>query len=327
MTVTAVIGAGIAGLRCAQRLADAGHEVVVLDKGRGPGGRCATRRVGDWHFDHGAQYFTARSEAFRQQALTWLDEGTVARWEGTIVALESPGTRRPLTGQPDRYVGTPGMNAMAKSMAGELDVRCGVRIDAVERSEQGWLLQSAGHEPISADRLVVTAPPVQTAALLEAALPALAREVAQVAMQPCWAVMLGFAAGANRPPLEFDAAFVDASPVSWMASSTSRPDRPATPGWLIHGSFDWSALHRDSPSDEVIAVLSQEFQRLTGIKDQPDLAMAHRWLYAQADQPLDCEYRVSQDGSVWIAGDWLAGSRVEGAWRSGQAAAEAILEN
>ena len=54
-----IIGAGIAGLACARRLAEAGLAPVLLDKGRGIGGRVATRRMGDMQFDHGAQYVTA----------------------------------------------------------------------------------------------------------------------------------------------------------------------------------------------------------------------------------------------------------------------------
>jgi monoamine oxidase len=60
-----IIGSGIAGLSCADRLTSFGHEVCLFDKGRGPGGRMSTRRVEvEGHtlsFDHGAQYFTRHS--------------------------------------------------------------------------------------------------------------------------------------------------------------------------------------------------------------------------------------------------------------------------
>ncbi len=56
MIAVAIIGSGIAGLACARRLAGAGLAPVVLDKGRGIGGRVATRRVEAMQFDHGAQY-------------------------------------------------------------------------------------------------------------------------------------------------------------------------------------------------------------------------------------------------------------------------------
>ncbi|MEM1053678.1 MAG: FAD-dependent oxidoreductase, partial [Pseudomonadota bacterium] len=59
---TLIIGAGMAGLSCGTALAAGGIDVCLLDKGRGPGGRMATRRaeIGGQavSFDHGAQYFT-----------------------------------------------------------------------------------------------------------------------------------------------------------------------------------------------------------------------------------------------------------------------------
>ena len=62
----AIVGAGLAGLMAGRTLAEAGHEVVLLDKGRSPGGRLATRRIGEATLDHGAQFFTVRSEAVRR---------------------------------------------------------------------------------------------------------------------------------------------------------------------------------------------------------------------------------------------------------------------
>ena len=44
-TAITIIGAGMAGLACARRLARAGHTPLVLDKSRGIGGRLATRQV------------------------------------------------------------------------------------------------------------------------------------------------------------------------------------------------------------------------------------------------------------------------------------------
>ena len=55
-------------------------DVVVVDKGRSPGGRMATRRIGAATFDHGAQFFTVRTPAFRRRVDDWIDRGLVTVW-------------------------------------------------------------------------------------------------------------------------------------------------------------------------------------------------------------------------------------------------------
>ncbi len=101
-----IIGAGMAGLSCAQALRHQGHNVIVFDKGRGPGGRMSTRHVGtplgEAAFDHGAQYLTARDPAFLAQVDRWARVGHVARWSPAGV---------------DAWVGTPAMNEPIRAMA------------------------------------------------------------------------------------------------------------------------------------------------------------------------------------------------------------------
>jgi len=96
----AIVGAGLAGLTCARRLADAGVEVTVFEKSRGPGGRCATRRSDFGPFHHGAPSFSARSPAFRAE---------VARWQaaGWVAACAQPGS----------WVGLPTMNTLPRRLA------------------------------------------------------------------------------------------------------------------------------------------------------------------------------------------------------------------
>ncbi|RYF72060.1 MAG: FAD-dependent oxidoreductase, partial [Cytophagaceae bacterium] len=61
MPTTLILGAGLAGLTAARELTRQGHTILIFDKGRGVGGRLATRRIADGRADHGAQYSSARS--------------------------------------------------------------------------------------------------------------------------------------------------------------------------------------------------------------------------------------------------------------------------
>ncbi|MFW6261976.1 MAG: FAD-dependent oxidoreductase, partial [Spirochaetota bacterium] len=75
-----IIGAGIAGLTAARRLVDAGRDVIVVDKGRGVGGRMATRRFSGATFDHGAQFISVRTEEFGSIMERWLADGVAELW-------------------------------------------------------------------------------------------------------------------------------------------------------------------------------------------------------------------------------------------------------
>ena len=82
-----VVGAGMSGLTAARVLSHQGHDVVVVDKARGPGGRMSTRRIDDLRFDHGAQYFTARDPHFSRHVTAWLNRGLVCAWDARIATI------------------------------------------------------------------------------------------------------------------------------------------------------------------------------------------------------------------------------------------------
>ena len=105
-----VIGAGMAGLVAARTLHDESGgdiDVVVVDKGRSPGGRMATRRIGAATFDHGAQFFTVRTPAFARRVDDWIERGLVTVWNhGFDARRRLPPLRR-----------TGGMTSLAKDLA------------------------------------------------------------------------------------------------------------------------------------------------------------------------------------------------------------------
>ena len=151
-----VVGAGFSGLTAARHIAAAGHEVVVLDKGRSSGGRCATSRIGAAVVDHGAQFFTARSDEFTAQVQQWLSDGIAYEWCRGFGAGD---------GHP-RYCGTNGMTTITKHLAQGLDVRCAQMVFNIERHGKSWRVRMDDGTHIDADQVVVTCPVPQTLSLL-----------------------------------------------------------------------------------------------------------------------------------------------------------------
>jgi hypothetical protein len=328
----AVVGAGVAGLACARTLVDHGLEVVVVDKGRTPGGRCSTRRSRDdsgLHFDHGAQYFTARDKDFQRHVAAWEAEGVVARWDGRFARIEGNEVAA-IEPSDVRWVGTPAMESLPHHLAEDVEVRSGVRVEGLERRDDRWILRGvpSGGEDGSPEELgpfdavVVTAPPAQAAPLVAEGAPELAEQAREAHLAPCWAVMIR----ARRGP-GWDAAEVEGGPLAWIARNGSKPGRDDASTWVLHAGPEWSAHHLEASDDEVIETLVDAFRQLPGAEglEEPDHARAHRWRYARARDPRGPRCRVSTDGTLILAGDGCVAPRVEGAWLSGVAAAGRIL--
>lgn len=299
----AIVGAGMAGLSCAQALAASGHAVSLFDKGRGPGGRMSTRRIetplGPASFDHGAQYFTARDEAFVAQVGRWQAQGHVAPW--------------PAAGE-DAWVGTPGMNAVIRAMADGRNLLWNTRIELIERRAGQWMLHSEGGEHGGFDAVVLAIPAEQALTFLSLHDFAMAREAMLARSQPCWTGMFAFAA-----PLPGDGeAIRDAGILAWAARNSAKPGRSGPESWVVQAGPDWSRDHVEDQAEEVVRrLLAALGEALGSALPEPVVATAHRWRYAMS--------AGLRHGALWnpakglgVCADWLLGPRVECAWLSGQ---------
>lgn len=313
---TIVIGGGMAGLSCARALDHAGYAVTVLDKGRGPGGRMATRRLGaaggEITFDLGTPAFEARSPAFLAELRQWASDGHAAPW--------------PAAGA-DRWVGVPAMNAPLKAMADRLDVRWSTRASQVAPGADGWQVRTEAGDVFKAGTVVVALPADQAADLLEPVEAGVAKEMAARARacrsRPCWTVLLAFA---GPLPIMDDWLAADAAdPLGVAVRNSAKPDRSGPETWVLHAGADWSARHLEEPADRIEdALITALSERLAAPLPAILARGAHRWRYAT---PVG-----GGTGPVWdpalrlgLCGDWLAGPGVEGAWLSAQDLAGRIL--
>jgi hypothetical protein len=306
-----IIGGGMAGLSAATALASTGQRIIVLDKGRGPGGRMAARRVeiaGEQvSFDHGAQYFTARDPAFMVQVAVWKVAGVAARW--------------PAAGE-EAWVGTPGMNAPVRALAEQLDVRWNVRAERLSRDGALWRV-AAGEAVFHAPTLILAVPAEQAAVLLADVASAFADRALAVTSAPCWAVMAAFP---EQLPTA-DTFRSDTGPVSWAARNSAKPGRAGGETWVIHASPARSRELLDRPKEEVAATLLADFFAATGTPPAaPQHLDAHRWLYAQPEASKVEGPLFDPALKLGVAGDWLHSPRVEGAWLAGRALAGAVVD-
>jgi hypothetical protein len=318
----AVIGAGLAGLSCAEALQQAGLKVTVCEKSRGAAGRMSTRRGEDWQCDHGAQYFTARHPDFRAEVERWVRAGVAATWAARLQVLGGTSARVP-DATLQRFVGVPTMTAPARHLARALSLATETTITQVQRAADGWQLLTAerGWLADRFDAVLLATPAPQAATLLRQPAPQLAARAGTVNMRGSWALMLRFAAPVELP---FDGAFVNEGPLRWIARNNSKPGRGGRETWLLHATAEWSEAHLDQDADEVAASLLSAFRQLGG--PTPQAWTAHRWRYADTEPSLDAGCAWDPDLGVGMCGDWLNGGKVEGAWLSGRALAQQVLQ-
>jgi predicted NAD/FAD-dependent oxidoreductase len=317
-----VIGAGVAGLTAARSLARAGCDVRVFEKARGVGGRTSTRRSQTTAFDHGAQYFTCRTQAFTEQVEDWCRRGVAAAWGAPIKAIGG-GSTTATREESRRYVGVPGMSALARDLAKGLDVECGRRIARIEGSAEHWMLIAEDGAKFPGFDAVVVATPAPQAVPLLAPAPRLAELVSGVEMQPCHAVL---ATLPHRLDIDFGGAFVSESALAWVARTASKPGRPGAESWVLHAGPEWSARHLEEPAEDVAQSLLGAFGDAMGRElPTPNSCSTHLWRFARTTQALGKSFLWDADQRLAVCGDWTHGARVEDAFTSGKLLSRAML--
>ena len=155
----AIIGAGLSGcaLVAALRARGFGGSILVLEAGRGAGGRASTRRRRDdplWRLDHGSPTlsFSQQPQAALAALLAPLiAQGVLVPDPGEVVGLDLGSGALQLVAPPEhpllsgpRWRGMPTMAAVAEALlavgGGATTTRFGVRIRSLEHGPQGWWL-------------------------------------------------------------------------------------------------------------------------------------------------------------------------------------------
>lgn len=309
-----VVGAGISGIACARALDAAGVPVRVLDRGRRPGGRMASRTFDGRVVDTGASYLTAEpGSPFAAVVGGWVTRGLARPWTDTF-AVAGPGGLEDRKSGPVRYAAPGGLRTLVTDLATGLDVRQEhtVRhVDAAPRVD--------GEEVPAA---VLALPGPQARRLLSDSTDAdLATALLDGAdWQPALAVVLGYDRRAWDADLH--GAFVhDDDAVEWVADDGDRRGDGA-PVLVAHTPPALAALHLDRPEDAVAAVAAA-VTRVLGLAAEPAWTAVHRWTFAKPARPREEPYGLT--GRVGACGDgWSAPSRVQGAWSSSDALGRAL---
>jgi len=333
----AVVGAGLAGLVCAQRLRLAGQRVVVLEKSRGLGGRLATRRLSGTCADHGVRYLDVQGPLTDLLIQTLLRQTLLQPWL-TELEIWDAGKFCPL----DKlcYTVSNGLTAVAKWLAADLEIWSGQRLHRLTQTDSGWQLGLEAQTPESesvllAQSVVMAIPAPQALTLLEplaAQMPDLIHALQTVQFDPCLTAIGTYAAPASGASLHRQAVkFLNHADLAWVSLESSKGRDLDIPTLVVQSSSEFAKLHLEAddlrPVGKLLieAAIETLFPDTESWLNAPTELQVHRWRYGLVHQPLSqpC-LAVAQPVPLVCSGDWCGGSQLEAALAAGLAAAVQI---
>ncbi len=341
----AVIGAGMAGLTCAQQLAQTGYRVVVLEKSRGLGGRMATRRLHNTWADHGVRYLELKPHQppeFRQLVQTLLARGIILPWAQRFYDWSRSG----LELAPEdcsRYVAPFGSSAIAKFLGQGLDIRLNQRVIGLHLSEMAtypnlevsWQIISESTAPISAAALVIAIPAPQALDLCQplaakGLAPEFVRALQDATYAPCLSAIAGYPEKFQPEisQLAWQAiAVIDDPILDWIGIDSTKRPQATQPIMVLQSTATFADAYLESTVLDRAgqAMLDQAGQHLLPWLATPSWLQVHRWRYAFPRHPYPAPFLQAPMQQLLICcGDWCGGNSVADAFKSGLAAANRL---
>ena len=320
----AIIGSGISGSVLAYYLQKSTN-VSLFEKSQGVSGRMSTRSSANFDFDHGAQFFTARSNKFIEFLLPYLEDRTVVEWKPKILTLEKGKDPFKRLWYEPHYIAQPKMTSLCKALAFTKDIKFKTRIDRIFQKNGRWSLVS-GDEIVGEGYcwVISATPAIQTLELFDVSGISL-NGLSEVKYSPCFSLMVGLSPSVQ---LNFDAALVKNSSIKWIAVNSSKVGRSTHKTLVIHSRNSWAQDNLERELSYIQGQLLDELINLTSLTegdiDHIDLA---RWRYAKVSKASN--QGVCFDSSLKLAacGDWCLGSRIEDAFLSAVDLYEVLIKS
>jgi renalase len=339
-----VVGAGVSGLALARELQSQGRAPVVLERARGVGGRCATRRLDGQPVDHGPAFLHGRTERFIAEMDAVRDVVAILDWPHAREGSGAPCQPQAFDGRSRRLAFAEGVSCFPKHLARGLDVRLEANVTALgfaadPSSAAGgcWTLTLASGETLRARAVALTMPAPSASALLQAMTPLPASIAAVLPLLglvrtlACLTVIARYPAGTTAPA--WQASFPRSSAaVHTILHDSSKRAGAARLVLVIQARPGFSRAHLDDPAESWARALLEEAAAIHGAWiARPEVMQSHVWRKARVDpgSELARPIAIQLDGgaALGVAGDGFhpAGG-VEGAYLSGIALAPRLAE-
>lgn len=328
----------MAGLTAGRLLAKAGHDITILEKNEGYGGRMATWQMDGHKFDFGFSHLTVQSPEFRDFTNELREKNLVHPWGDNISFFDGEKVI-PRNPNPDswyRFAANKGMRSIGEYLSRWVDIRQetvgGLTFIGANRSKKKpWMVNLSTSGLFEADAVIIATPAPQAYGILQTTIDEIetlkiVRQIDDVHYYPSYALMVHYN-DLEKP--EWDGMLCQNSSIEFVSNETSKRNEEKGCSLVVHSSKSFARTHRNSSKEAVREDLLKELVRIAGDDVQvPDWDKLHLWPYNRAlktvEQPffeLDIE-----DVPLALVGDYFEGNQLDQAYRSGYRLARHWIE-
>ncbi len=317
-----ILGAGVAAGAAVGPLRQAGLRLTVLEKSRGVGGRAATRRIDGIPVDHGAQFFTARSQEFAEVIRRWKSAGVCAEWcTGFHQYQNGRLAEPPESDLHARYMCPEGMTALAKECFQPGEVRREHLVHSITREGGRFLSVCTNGEIIRSRAVLSTLPLTQGQKLLAPFFDEPNRfALDTVRVDPCLAAIVELR---GPSPAWKGIQVREDDALTWLGADFSkRTPAPPRRFVVLHATAGFSHTHLEGDHSVAGRLMLDRARQICPSLEEASVLQVHRWRYAKASHTMEevSFWRLLATIPLFLAGDAFGRGNLESAWLSGAAA-------
>ena len=311
-----IIGAGLAGVTCANKLAPY-FSIDLFEQAARPAGRLAAPTQKSTMAEMGAPYFTIRHAAFSEYIAS---QHCAEQWEVEFGVFNQASEWVSEATPTSRWLGRNTMADLLAPLDGSINAHFTHGVDKFYRQHDSWVVESKGRKYGPYQKVIFAVPaPIVKQLLVEV----VGHNIAFADMLPCHACQFSLNENLTLP---YSAFFISEPPLRIAIHNATKPNRSKN-SWLLHTQHAWSSAHIDESTNDIQEAMVTSFEKICQQPLNITNIMTGLWPAAFAAKPLALDFQWNEELQIGVVGDWVADGRVEGAYLSGDGLANLLLES
>jgi predicted NAD/FAD-dependent oxidoreductase len=331
--VIGIIGASISGLIAGKRLADAGHDVTVIEKSRTIGGRLSTIELDDCYLDFGLTHFEANTHTFNNFVDNLESNGVVKEWTDEFGLYDGAEIYEtdPNSDVKPKFVGINGLQTIAEKLGRWVDIKSeekagGLTYIGPDRSKKrSWMINLTDISVFECDAVILATPAVEAYGVIQTAQNKTAtRRIIRHIDEVQYDGTVSLAVTYDHEVPEWQGVKCENSSIRWISNESSKQDVDKA-ALVIQSTHEFFRKHAQTDDEEAQQLLLEEASNIIDSwVRQSKSTYLHRWKYFEARNPIN-DYFMElemEKAPLALIGSYLGGNTLENAFLSGYNLAE-----